>query len=58
MLLSRQQNVGIHLDTKIANRCFENVTQSRYFVKRVTNQKFFRRKLRRFNSGNALYHSI
>jgi hypothetical protein len=31
MLLSRHQNAGQNHDIKIANRCFENVAQFRYF---------------------------
>jgi hypothetical protein len=30
MLLSHQQNAGQNHDIKIANRCYENVEQSRY----------------------------
>jgi hypothetical protein len=33
MLLARHQNVGQYHDIKIANRCFENVAQLKYFGK-------------------------
>jgi hypothetical protein len=43
---------------KIANRCFENVAQFRYFGTTVTNQNLICEKIkRRLNSGNACYHS-
>jgi hypothetical protein len=44
MLLSRHQNVGQNHDIKIDNRCFENVSQFRYFGTTITNQNMFRRK--------------
>jgi hypothetical protein len=37
-LLSRHQNAGQNHDIKIANRCFEKVTQFRYLGTAVTNQ--------------------
>jgi hypothetical protein len=38
MLLSRRQNVGQTHDTRIANRSFENVSQSKYLGTTVTKQ--------------------
>jgi hypothetical protein len=38
MLLSYHQNVGQNLDTKIANRSFENVSQFKYLGTTVTDQ--------------------
>jgi hypothetical protein len=38
ILLPRHQNTGQNHDIKIANRCFENVSQSRYSGTTVTNQ--------------------
>jgi hypothetical protein len=38
MFLSRHQKVGRNRDIKIANRSFENVSQSKYLGMTVTNQ--------------------
>jgi hypothetical protein len=58
-MLSRQQNVGQNRDIKIANRSFENVSQFKYLGTTVTNQNFIQEEIkRRFNSGNACYHSV
>jgi hypothetical protein len=48
-------------NTKIANRCFENVAQFIYteLGTTVTNQNFIRQEVkRRLNSGNVWYHSV
>jgi hypothetical protein len=46
-------------DMKIANRCFENVTQFRYLEMTVTDQNLVQEEIkRRLNSGNACYHSV
>jgi hypothetical protein len=59
MLLSRHQNAGQDNDVKIANRCFENVTQFRYLRTTITNQKLIQEEIKgRLNSGNACYHSV
>jgi hypothetical protein len=59
MLLSRHQNAGQIRDSKIANRCFENVAEFRYLEKTVINQNLFQEEIkRRMNSGNACYHSV
>jgi hypothetical protein len=59
MLLSRQQNVGQNRDVKIAKRLFENVSQFKYLGTTVTNQNLIQEEIkRRFNSGNACYHSV
>jgi hypothetical protein len=59
MLLSRHQNVGQNRDIKIANRSFENVPQFKYLETTVTNQNLIQEEIkRRFNSGNACYHSV
>ncbi|PNF39950.1 hypothetical protein B7P43_G16663, partial [Cryptotermes secundus] len=59
MLLSRHQNVGQIHNTKIGNRCFENVVQFRYLETTITNQNLIQEEIkRRLNSGNACYHSV
>jgi hypothetical protein len=59
VLLSCQQNAGQNHDIKIVDRCFENVAQFRYFGTTVTNQNLLQEKIkRRFNTGNACYHSV
>jgi hypothetical protein len=45
MLLSRHQNVGQYRDIKIANRSFENVSQSRYLGTTVTNQNLMEEEI-------------
>jgi hypothetical protein len=58
MLPSRHQNAGQNHDIKIANRCFENVAQFRYFGTTEKNQSLIQEEMkRRLNSGNACYHS-
>jgi hypothetical protein len=53
MLLSRHRNAGKNDDMKIANRSFENMTQSEYWED-SKNSKFNLVKMkRRLNSGNA-----
>jgi hypothetical protein len=53
-----QQIAGRNI-IKIANRCFENVTQFRYLGTTVTNQNLIQEEIkRRLNSGNACYHSV
>jgi hypothetical protein len=46
MLLSRHQNGGQNRDIKIAQKSFENLSQSKYLGTTVTNQNLIRRKLR------------
>jgi hypothetical protein len=59
MLLSRHQNVGQTRDIKIANRRFGNVSPFKYLEMTVTNQFLIQETVkRRFNSGNACYHSV
>jgi hypothetical protein len=59
MLLSPHQNVGQNREIKIANRAFENVSQSKYLGTTVTNQNLIQEKIkRRLNSGNACYHLV
>jgi hypothetical protein len=59
MLLSRHQNAGQDHDIKRANRSFENVSQFIYLGTTVKNQNLIQKEIkRRFNSGNASYHSV
>jgi hypothetical protein len=59
MLLSRYQNAGEKHDIKIANRSFENVPQLKDLGTTVTDQHLIKEEIkRRFNSGNACYHSV
>jgi hypothetical protein len=59
MLLSRHQNAGQNRDIKIANRCFDNAAQFKYFGTTVTNQNFILEEIkRRVNLGNACCHSV
>jgi hypothetical protein len=59
MLLSRHKNVGKNRDTKIANRLFENVSEFKYLGATTTNQNLIQEEIKkRFNSGNACYHSV
>jgi hypothetical protein len=59
MLLSRHQNGGPNHGMKIANRCFENVEQFRYFGMTIANQNLTQEEImRRLNLGNACYHSV
>jgi hypothetical protein len=59
MLLSCHQNVRQNRDIKIANRSFENMSQSKYLVMTVTKQNLIQEEIkRRLNSGNACYHSV
>jgi hypothetical protein len=46
MLLSHFPIAGQNHDLKIANRCSENVAQLKYLAMTVTNQNYFRKKLR------------
>jgi hypothetical protein len=45
-MLFCQQNAGQNYDIKIANRCFENVTQFKYLGKTVTNQNLVQEEIR------------
>jgi hypothetical protein len=59
MLLSRHQNVGRNRGIKIANRSFGNVLQFKYLRTTVTCQNLIQVEIkRRWNSGNASYHSV
>jgi hypothetical protein len=59
MLLSHHQIVGQNQDLEIANRSFESVSQFKYLGMAVTNQNLIQEETkRRFNSGNACYHSV
>jgi hypothetical protein len=59
MMLSRHQNVVRNRDIKIANRSFGNVSQFKYLGKTAINENLIREEIkRRFNSGNACYHSV
>jgi hypothetical protein len=57
--LSHHQNAGQNHDIKIANRCFDNVAQFKYFGTTVTDQNLILEEIkRRVNSGNACCHSV
>jgi hypothetical protein len=44
---------------KVANRCFENVAKFRYLGRTITNENLIQEEMeRKFNSGNACYHSV
>jgi hypothetical protein len=59
VLPSRHQNASQIQYIKIANRSFENVSQFKYFRTTVTNQNLIQEEIkRRFNYGNACYHSV
>jgi hypothetical protein len=59
MLLSRHQNAEQNRDIKTANRASENVAQFRYLGTTVKNQNLSHEEMkRRFNLGNACYHSV
>jgi hypothetical protein len=59
MLWSRHQNVGQNHDIKIDNICFETVAQFKYLEITVRNQILIQKGIqRKFNSGNACYHSV
>jgi hypothetical protein len=45
-MLSHRNNAGQNYDIKIANRCFENVTQFQYLGTTLTQQNFIQAKLR------------
>jgi hypothetical protein len=46
MLVSRDRNAGQNRDLNLGNKSFENVSQFKYLGTAVTNQNWFRRKLR------------
>jgi hypothetical protein len=59
MLLSCCQNAGQNHDIKIVNISFENVEQLKYLGMRVTDKNLILEEVkRRFNLGNAYYHSV
>jgi hypothetical protein len=59
MLLSRYQIAGQNRNIKNANVSFENVSQFKYLGMPVTKQNLIQEEIkRRFNSGNACYHSV
>jgi hypothetical protein len=59
MLLSGHQNAWQNHDIKIANRCFENVSQFRYLETTITNQNLIQEEIKRsVNSDEACYHSV
>jgi ribosomal protein S2 len=47
MLLSSHQNAGQNHDIKIANRCFQNVAQFRYFRMTITNLNLIQEEIKR-----------
>jgi hypothetical protein len=59
MLLSCHQNASQNWDIKIANRLFENVSPLKYLGTTITNESLILvENKRRFNFGNACYHSV
>jgi hypothetical protein len=49
MLLLHHQNAGQNLNTRIANRSFENVAQFKYLGTRATNQNLILEEIKRMN---------
>jgi hypothetical protein len=59
ILLSHHQNAGQNLDIKVTNKSFENMSQFKYLGTTVTIQNLNQEEIkRRWNSGNACYHSV
>jgi hypothetical protein len=59
ILVSCDQNEDHNRDIKIGNRSFENVSQVKYLRMTVTNRNLIQEEIkRRWNSGNACYHSV
>jgi hypothetical protein len=51
--------IVIVVSIKLADRCFENVAQFRYLGMTIANQNLIQGEIkRRWNSGNACYHSV
>jgi hypothetical protein len=59
MLLSYHQNTWQNYDIKVANRCFENVAQFKYWGTTVTNQNLIQEEFKRnLNLCNACYRWV
>jgi hypothetical protein len=57
--MSLHQNAGQIHNTRITNRCFENMTKLKYLGTTVTKSKLYHKEIRnRLNLGNASYHSV
>jgi hypothetical protein len=58
MVMSHHQNAGDH-NLRTANKAFQNVTKFKYSGRTVRNENLIHGEIkRRFNSGNACYHSV
>jgi hypothetical protein len=56
--MSSHQNAGQSHNIKIANRLFKNMEKFKYLGTIAANRKLTHEEIkRRFNSGNACYHS-
>jgi hypothetical protein len=59
MFVSRLQNAGQIWDKQIANRTFEHVSQFKYLGMTELSRNLIAEEIkRRFNYGNACYHSV
>jgi hypothetical protein len=57
--MSRDQNVGQHINIQIGNKSFETVEQFRYLRTTLTNQNSIHEEIKsRLISGNACNHSV
>jgi len=57
--VSREQNLGPSYNINVGNKCFEIVTQFKYFGKTAINQICMQKKVNsELNLGIACYHSV
>jgi hypothetical protein len=59
VLMARTQKIGQKQSIKIANRSFEDATNSKYLGTTLTDQNHMPEEIKsRLNSGNACCHSV